>query len=252
MPLHSFFFVYLPARRAALITRIAIIAAILLLAACAGPQGEDKPALSAGSYTVVAGDTLSSIARRSGQSVAALAALNRLGDTSDIKVGQVLQIGSSGAGRRGKRSAAAAGSSKADSGSQTPEIVNPAAAGPAPRNWARPTDGPITAGFDQRKKGVEIAGSNGQEIRAANDGKVTFVGSGIRGYGNLVIIQHSGNLLSVYAHNRAIVVKEGQAVQKGQKIAEMGNSDSASTMLYFEIRQNGKAVDPVNFLPGGN
>lgn len=246
MPSYLLFFPYRALRTAAL------AAVIALLAACAGPQGEDKPALPAGSYTVVSGDTLSSIARRSGQSVAALAALNRLGDTSDIKVGQVLQIGSRSAGGRGKRSTAAASVNKADSGTETPEIVNPAAAGPAPRNWARPTDGPVTAAFDQRKKGIEIAGSNGQEIRAANDGKVSFIGSGIRGYGNLVIIQHSGNLLSVYAHNRAIVVKEGQAVQKGQKIAEMGNSDSPSTMLYFEIRQNGKAVDPANYLPGGN
>jgi murein DD-endopeptidase MepM/ murein hydrolase activator NlpD len=228
------------------------VAAILfsLLAACAGPENtDDKPALAAAPYTVASGDTLSSIARRSGQSVGALAALNQLSDAGDIKVGQVLQIGPRSAQRGKHRAAAVTGTARS---ANNPEITNPAAAGPAPRNWAHPTDGPVTVGFEQRKKGIEIAGSSGQEVRAANDGKVSFVGGGIRGYGNLVIIQHSGNLLSVYAHNKTIAVKEGQSVRKGQKIAEMGNSDSRTVKLYFEIRQNGKPVDPANFLPGGS
>jgi len=84
---------------------------------------------------------------------------------------------------------------------------------------------------------------------AAGAGKVMYAGSGIRGYGNLVIIKHTNNLLSAYAHNKTILVKEGQSVTKGQKIAEMGNSDSDSVKLHFEIRQQGKPVDPSKYLP---
>ncbi len=115
--------------------------------------------------------------------------------------------------------------------------------------WVWPTDGRILAGFDEGKnKGIDIAGKSGQQIFAAGAGKVMYAGS-VRGYGNLVIVRHSSNLLSAYAHNQSLLVKEGQAVQKGQQIAEMGNSDSDSVKLHFEIRQQGKPVDPVRFLP---
>ncbi|MQQ99333.1 peptidoglycan DD-metalloendopeptidase family protein [Glaciimonas soli] len=116
-------------------------------------------------------------------------------------------------------------------------------------DWMWPTDGKLTGTFDQGKKGIDIAGKAGQAVQAAAAGKVMYAGSGIRGYGNLVIIKHTNNLLSAYAHNKLILVKEGQTVSKGQKIAEMGNSDSDSTILHFEIRQQGKPVDPSKFLP---
>jgi lipoprotein NlpD len=90
----------------------------------------------------------------------------------------------------------------------------------------------------------------GQDIYSAAAGTVMYAGSGIRGYGNLVIIKHSNNLLSAYAHNKTILVKEKQIISKGQKIAEMGNSDSDVVSLHFEIRQQGKPVDPLKFLPG--
>ncbi len=116
-------------------------------------------------------------------------------------------------------------------------------------DWMWPAEGKQTAAFDQGKKGIDISGKAGQTVVAAAGGKVMYAGSGIRGYGNLVIIKHTSNLLSAYAHNKSILVKEGQTVSKGQKIAEMGNSDSDAVKLHFEIRQQGKPVDPSKFLP---
>lgn len=116
-------------------------------------------------------------------------------------------------------------------------------------SWMWPADGKIVASFDDGKKGIDIAGKNGQQVVAAGSGKVMYAGSGIRGYGNLVIVKHTSNLLSAYAHNKTILVKEGQIVNKGQKIAEMGSSDADAVKLHFEIRQQGKPVDPSKFLP---
>ena len=116
-------------------------------------------------------------------------------------------------------------------------------------SWMWPADGKVVGTFDGGKKGLDIAGKSGQSVLAAGAGKVMYAGSGIRGYGNLVIIKHTNNLLSAYAHNKTILVKEGQSVTKGQKIAEMGNSDSDSVKLHFEIRQQGKPVDPSKYLP---
>ncbi len=113
-----------------------------------------------------------------------------------------------------------------------------------------PTEGRVTSSFDAGKKGIDIAGKSGQAVIASGSGKVMYAGSGIRGYGNLVIVKHTSNLLSAYAHNKTILVKEGQTVTRGEKIAEMGNSDSDSVKLHFEIRQQGKPVDPAKFLPG--
>lgn len=116
-------------------------------------------------------------------------------------------------------------------------------------SWMWPTDGKVVGVFDEGKKGIDIAGKLGQSVLAAGAGKVTYAGSAIRGYGNLVIVKHTNNFWSAYAHNKTIVVKEGQVVTKGQKIAEMGNSDSDSVKLHFEIRQQGKPVDPSKYLP---
>jgi lipoprotein NlpD len=115
--------------------------------------------------------------------------------------------------------------------------------------WIWPAEGKIISHFGEGKRGIDIAGKMGQPVLAAGSGKVLYAGSGIRGYGNLVIVKHSNNLLSAYAHNKTIFVKEDQNVTKGQKIAEMGNSDSDEVKLHFEIRQQGKPVDPSKFLP---
>lgn len=117
-------------------------------------------------------------------------------------------------------------------------------------SWIWPSEGKVVATFDEGKnKGIDIAGKAGQQVMAAGSGKVMYAGSGIRGYGNLVIVKHSNSLLSAYAHNRTIIVKEGQSVHKGQMIAEMGDSDADAVKLHFEIRKQGKPVDPSKFLP---
>lgn len=138
---------------------------------------------------------------------------------------------------------------KAETKPETP--VAPAApAGPDEVNWAWPTSAKLTTPFSEAgNKGFDFAGRAGDPVLAAADGKVVYAGSGLRGYGELVIVKHNGTYLSAYAHNRKILVKEGQSVTRGQKIAEMGNTDSDSVKLHFEVRKQGKPVDPAQFLP---
>lgn len=113
-----------------------------------------------------------------------------------------------------------------------------------------PARGPILGTFDDAKnKGLNIGGAAGDAVNASADGRVVYSGNGLRGYGNLIIIKHDATFLTAYAHNRALMVKEGDAVTKGQKIAEMGNSDSDRVMLHFEVRRQGKPVDPLKYLP---
>lgn len=127
--------------------------------------------------------------------------------------------------------------------------VKPSVESPEDIDWAWPTKGKVVAGFNESSnKGVDIAGSIGQTVNAAAAGKVIYSGSDLRGYGKLVIIKHNTTYLSVYAHNSQIVIKEGDYVSRGQKIAEMGNTDSNSVMLHFEIRRLGKSVDPSKYL----
>lgn len=117
--------------------------------------------------------------------------------------------------------------------------------------WGMPTNGKVIAAFSEadNRKGIDIAGKRHQAVLASADGKVVYSGSGLRGYGKLIIIKHNKTFLSAYAHNEHILVKEGQTVRKGQKIAEMGNSDADQVKLHFEIRRLGKPVDPAKYLP---
>ncbi|MFZ9183098.1 MAG: peptidoglycan DD-metalloendopeptidase family protein, partial [Hylemonella sp.] len=113
-----------------------------------------------------------------------------------------------------------------------------------------PVSGPLLAGFDEVKnKGLDLGGAAGDPVLAAADGRVVYAGAGLRGYGNLVIVKHNNTYLTAYAHNQALLVKEDQTVRKGQKIAEMGSSDTDRVKLHFEVRRQGKPVDPVKFLP---
>ncbi|MBK1679501.1 peptidoglycan DD-metalloendopeptidase family protein [Rhodocyclus tenuis] len=124
------------------------------------------------------------------------------------------------------------------------------ALGPDEIVWLWPAGGKVIATFSEgANKGVDIAGKSGEAILAAGDGKVVYSGSGLRGYGKLVIVKHNATYLSAYAHNRNVLVKEGQSVSKGQKIAEMGDSDADQVKLHFEIRRQGKPVDPLKYLP---
>ncbi len=147
----------------------------------------------------------------------------------------------------------------------SPAAAPAAGAAPAARNesphvpeidggsvdWAWPTTGKVVAGFSESAnlKCIDIAGKAGQPIYASGAGKVVYAGNGLRGYGKLIIIKHNNTFLSAYAHNREILVKEGQQVAKGQKIAEMGETDADQVGLHFEIRRFGKPVDPVKLLP---
>jgi lipoprotein NlpD len=247
------------------------------------PAAEENKPDARGTYTVRRGDTLLRIALDHGQNYRDLVAWNNLADPDDIKVGQVLKVA------QPERSAGAVVTSPiAMPGAEKPAPVpkktepngakkpyseanlakeeNPKAekvvtagvtAGSTVTanddeklSWMWPSDGKIIATFDEGKnKGIDIAGKMGQQVMAAGSGKVMYAGSGIRGYGNLVIVKHSNSLLSAYAHNRTILVKEGQNVTKGQPIAEMGDSDADAVKLHFEIRQQGKPVDPAKFLP---
>jgi lipoprotein NlpD len=135
--------------------------------------------------------------------------------------------------------------------SASPTLVPPPPPPPAAASvaWAWPTAGKARGGFDEKTKGIDFVGKAGDPVLAAADGKVTFSGTGVRGYGKLVIVQHSPDFLSVYAHNRNNLVQEGATVTKGQKIAEMGNTESDAVVLHFEIRRDSKPVDPLQFLP---
>jgi len=238
-----------------------------------------------GTYTVHKGDTLIRIALDHGINYRDLAAWNNLADPDDIKVDQVLRLEAPAhvatapvaqpktevkpavprktepkADKKPYSESAVAEMQKEGAKPET-TAPTPPAGGIAPGatvtatdddklSWMWPTDGKVIATFDEGKnKGIDIAGKAGQQVLAAGAGKVMYAGSGVRGYGNLVVVKHSNSLLSAYAHNRAIVVKEGQTVNKGQIIAEMGDTDADTVKLHFEIRQQGKPVDPTKFLP---
>jgi lipoprotein NlpD len=158
--------------------------------------------------------------------------------------------------------APAAGATTAPVVAAPVSAVSPTAASPTPPaaaptatpanddvEWAWPVKGKIMTTFTDANKGIDIAGAKGAAVNAAGNGKVIYSGSGLRGYGRLVIIKHNVTWFSAYAHNDKIVVAEGQEVKRGQKIAEMGNSDADQVKLHFEIRKNGKPLDPTKFLP---
>ncbi|PHV11378.1 peptidoglycan DD-metalloendopeptidase family protein [Chitinimonas sp. BJB300] len=132
-----------------------------------------------------------------------------------------------------------------------PAVDRAAASGEEDLNWVWPTSGKVITPFSESAKGVDIGGKVGQPVLAASPGRVVYAGSGLRGYGKLVIIKHNKTYLSAYAHNNQLLVKEGDNVKKGDKIAEMGNSDAEQVKLHFEIRRFGKPVDPSKYLTTG-
>ena len=212
-----------------------------------------------GYHRVAKGDTLYSIALDNGQDYKEVAEWNKLADPSQINIGQVLRVIPPGAVVAGNGvavsqpigSGSAVETAPLDSG-RAPAVVakSAPAAVSAGGRWAWPSSGNLIAGFSgDKNKGIDLAGKPGDPVSAAGDGKVVYSGSGLRGYGNLVIIKHDAEYLTAYAHNRKILVREGQQVKRGEKIAEMGDSDADRVKLHFELRRQGKPVDPLKHLP---
>ncbi|MDR7134674.1 lipoprotein NlpD [Lysobacter niastensis] len=209
------------------------------------------------------GDTLYRIASSNGIAVRDLAAWNGIAEPYTIQPGQRLKLYPATGSRPSTSTAGTTVTSKSATPPRTPTSGKPKPATPvapvAPSipsssgfNWRWPADGDLIGRYvagDPTKQGVDIAGNGGAAVRAAADGVVVYSGSGLVGYGELVIIKHSEQWLSAYGHNRSRLVNEGQLVKAGEQIAEMGRSGAARDMLHFEVRYNGKPVDPLLYLP---
>jgi lipoprotein NlpD len=226
-----------------------------------GAENVGKP----GYYTVKPGDTMIRIGLDQGQNWRDIVRWNSIENPNLIEVGQVLRVLPPQADATALASQGVAppkveskpldtrAAAPAAAGASAPAVVvAPAAAAQSDDEpaWAWPSAGAVLASFEEGKqKGLAIAGKAGDPVLAAADGRVVYAGSGLRGYGNLVIVKHNNTYLTAYAHNQALLVKEDQAVRRGQKIAEMGSSDAERVQLHFEIRRQGKPVDPARLLP---
>jgi lipoprotein NlpD len=229
-----------------------------------------NPPVTWGQHVVRSGETLSSIAWRYGRDYRELGNANGLSPPYPVQVGDVIRLDRRGnPSPRGKDVPSGSAGSRGVAATSSPEPIN----SPAPRvekppeknrplerqsqvvssvEWRWPNVGPVIAGYKTSgkvNKGIDISGSPGDPVKAAADGNVVYAGSGLLGYGNLIIINHNEHYLSAYAHGRKILVQEGEDVRAGQLIAEMGSSGVSSTKLHFEIRKNGNPVDPVHYLP---
>jgi lipoprotein NlpD len=232
-----------------------------------GAENAGKP----GYYTARPGDTLIRIALDTGQNWRDLAKWNKLDNPNVVEVGQVLRVIPPGVDPNGA-SARPIASAKVEvrplggkvatasgAAASSPPVAAAPPAAPEPTvartgdddiDWAWPAVGKVLSTFDENKtKGLSIGGKAGDPVYAAADGRVVYAGAGLRGYGNLVIIKHNTTYLTAYAHNKVLLVKDDQAVRRGQQIAEMGSTDSDHVNLHFEIRKKGKPIDPAKLLP---
>ncbi|MDZ5601280.1 peptidoglycan DD-metalloendopeptidase family protein [Pseudomonas sp. RP23018S] len=228
--------------------------------------------VTSGQYVVKPGDTLFSIAFRYGWDYKELAARNGIAAPYTIRPGQAIRF-ASGSGNTTVVSSPSSsskttvtrrpvGSSVATpvvtktvstpSSSTTTTVTQVPAAERTAGGWMWPSNGVVIGKFASNgslNKGIDIAGDLGQPVFAASNGSVVYAGSGLRGYGELIIIKHSDTYVSAYGHNRRLLVREGQQVKAGQTIAEMGSTGTDRVKLHFEIRRQGKPVDPLQFLP---
>jgi lipoprotein NlpD len=228
----------------------------LALAGCGRALTWDSP----GDYTVIQGDTLYSIAWRNRLDWQDLARWNGLPANGLIYPGQVLKLAPPAQTASPNSSSGTAGQSGSQSASRTASPASSGVAAKAPpvskdaavNSWYWPASGPLLAGFGDKNalgNGLDIGGRLGDPVRAAASGRVVYAGSGLIGYGKLIIVKHNDTFLSAYGHNRTLAVKEGQTVKIGQKIAEIGEGPGKKPLLHFEIRLNGKPVDPIRYLP---
>ena len=220
------------------------VAALFMLLACVPQTSGYRSSSGEGYHTVRSGETLAVIARQYGKDHHDLARWNKLGDGSLIFPGQKLRLtppsGSSAATSTATKPTTKASKTRATK----PDQPSPA--------WAWPTKGPVEAEFDGRAgygSGLLIGGRRGQAVRAAASGRVVYSGGGLIGYGQLIILKHNDTYLSAYGHNESVLVKEGDTINKGQRIATMGEGPGLEPRLHFEIRRNGEPVNPRRYLP---
>jgi len=237
--------------------RIVLVLLVLALTACGGGQAvapvgtykkpikkSTKAVTAPAIYTVKRGDTLFSISWRYGYDHKNLAKINGIKSPYTIYVGQKLRFKSN------KTTTAKTTSTRATT--TTKKVTKTTSSSNKKLTWRWPTSGKVISTYSKSatgRKGIDIAGKSGQNIIAAASGKVVYSGNGLPRYGNLLIIKHNDVYLSAYAHNKTLLVKEGQQVKAGQKIALLGRSGTQKDQLHFEIRRNGKPVDPMRFLP---
>ena len=256
--------------------KIFIAALCFALASCAQYAGKPTPVINKSPYRVIpettqvgAGESIYSIAWKFGLDFQKIAKWNGLAKPYKVQVGQDLRLraaGSDDATTTPAVTVAATQVAPKATPKPVPEpvaepipepipqaatepVATPSAAG-APTAWSWPANGDVVGKFSRAKgqNGIQIAGADGSPIRATAGGEVVYAGEGLRGYGKLIIVKHSSSYLSAYAHNRAILVAEGEQIKSGQQIAKMGASGADRTMLHFEIRQDGQPVDPLKFL----
>lgn len=240
---------------------IVVSGAVMALAGCAGTGKSSAPIsdlsgsqvsedVSARTYTVKAGDSLNKIAKTTGVDAATISRLNNISNPNQIRVGQVLRLSDKSVSAGAKTAPVSA--SKPSTKPLEPKEGDgkPSRASDAGLiSWDWPAKGKVIQGFTPTTKGIDIAGNAGDPVVAAADGKVMYAGNGVRGLGNLVIVNHDNGFITAYAHNRSLLVKAGQDVKKGTKIAEMGQTDTTSVRLHFEVRRQGTPVDPLSYLP---
>ena len=241
---------------------LALLLSVALLVSCTHARviperGTTRAASRDGATTIVRrGDTLYGIAFRNGLDYRDVAAWNGIGAPYTIYPGQRLRL--SGSGSAGGRTVATRPGNEpvrrpTPSTTTRPPTQAPPPSAPASKlGWAWPAEGGLIstfAGGDPTRQGIDIAGKRGDPVRAAADGVVVYSGAGLVGYGELVIVKHDESWLSAYGHNRARLVAEGARVRAGQQIAEMGRTGADRDMLHFEIRFDGKPVDPLRYLP---
>ena len=236
------------------IVRLVCVPLAAALAACG------TASVAPGYYRVERGDTVTKIARTHRESVQSIIRWNSLTNPDAIEVGQVLRVAPPGANASAGAAIRSGGGSGPAPASQTASASANGSAPPRALTEATPpangialiwpTSGKLVRGFDGvNSKGIDIINAAGTPIVAAAAGTVVYAGNGLRGYGNLLIVKHSGDFLTAYAHNRALLVKEGERVAQGQTIAQMGDTDNDRVALHFELRYGGRSIDPARYLP---
>lgn len=223
------------------------------------PESVSKSVTQSSIYTVQKGDSARSIARNHNMSLEDLVSQNNLQKPYNIYVGQKLRVNGQAtytattASNQAQVPVAGNNSAKNQQPTKaTTTVVSGRTRTVAGISWMWPTKGKVVKRYSSAEhgnNGIDIAGSRGQQIYAAAAGQVVYAGNALRGYGNLIIINHENEYLSAYAHNESLLVKEGQTVKRGQVIAKMGNTDASSVKLHFEIRNKGDSVNPENYLP---